>query len=498
MDDEERSKPPLTRRLRSSSAALVTYVVAQAVLLFWWVAYHPGLFSPDSLGYIWQSTTGNWNTHHPISYTALVWSSLQLTGGVGALTLTQTVATAAGLAYAVAGLRRLGGPGWLWGTAAVAVVALPPVGTFVICVWKDVAFVLCHLFLLGTLARLVGWRRTAASGTPPRPLLGALLAETTLICLFRQNGFVSMAITVVLCALLLRGTFARLLAIGAAAVSAALLTNWLLLPALGVRQSESIVAFESFFSDISVAYAADPGVFSPHDTAVMAKVAPLSHWRDSANCRTVDTTVYHPRFDRAAAAHHRNELLAVWWHVARRRPGIFAEARICRGSIAWRPTSTGGLSRNPTPWGMRVHVARNPTFQQSPFRNAVRSAPLSHRAHTLARKLNAATQQPEWLLWRGATWAYVTYLVIGLVAWRRREPALLMLAALTVGLQISVLVFNAVQAARYMAAPFVLGVLSLPLLAAARRPGDAAPPTTPATIPPPDQESSPTRCAAIG
>ncbi|MEV1286436.1 DUF6020 family protein [Micromonospora sp. NPDC049679] len=467
------------RSRRLPLLTLITYGLAQAGLLFWWVAYHPGLFSPDSLSYIWQSTTGNWNTHHPISYTALVWLSLQLTGGLAALTLAQTVAMAAGLAYAVTGLRRLGGPAWLWSAAAVTVVALPPVGTFVMAVWKDVPFVICHVFLLGTLARLVARRRDGEESPFPRPLLLALAVELTLICLFRQNGFVIVAIMVVLCALLLRGAAARMIVAGVVAASVALLTNWLLLPALGVRDSDSIVALEAFFSDISVAYAADPAAFPPADTAVMATVAPLSLWRESANCHSVDTTVYDPAFDRRAAAAHKGELLAVWWDAARRSPGTIIDARICRGSIAWRPTSTGGVSRNPTPWGMRVYVARDTAFQQSPFRDAVYAGPLSDRARRLADQLTGHTNEPEWLLWRGANWAYLTYLIVGVVAWRRREPALLALATVAVAGQLSVLVFNNVQAARYMAAPFVLGVLLLPLLAVARRPADPVGSATP-------------------
>lgn len=461
--------------------ALATYGIAQVSLLFWWIAYHPGLVSPDSLNYIWQSTTGNWNTHHPISYTALVWLSLQLTGGVGALTLGQTVAMAAALAYAVTGLRRLGGPGWLWAGSAVAVAALPPVGTFVVCVWKDVAFTISCVLLLGTVARVVARHRDG--GRPfTRGLLVRALVELTLVCLFRQNGFAAVAIMVPLCALLLRGAAVRMIVAGVAAVSVALLTNWLLLPAVGVRNSDSIVAFESFFSDIAVTYGRDPAAFSAADTSAMAEVAPLEFWRTSGNCLSVDTTVYEPAFDRRAAAAHEGELLTVWRHALTHSPGTILGARLCRGSVAWRPTSTGGLSRNPSWWSTPIYVARDTEFQQSPFADAVNQRPLSHQARSLADRLNARTAGPEWLLWRGATWAYVSYLVLGFAAWRRRERGLLALGTLTVGIQISTLVLNATQAARYMAAPLVIGILLLPLLAA-RRPAQAASPAEPAGPP---------------
>ncbi|GIG86355.1 hypothetical protein [Plantactinospora endophytica] len=505
-------------REKPSRLGVLTFALVQAVLLFWWAARYPGLFSPDSLDHVRQAVIGPWNTHHPVSYTALVWLSVRLTGGIGALTLVQTTALAAGLAYAVTGLRRIGGPAWGWATAAVVVVALPPVGIFAVCVWKDVPYVICHVFLLGTVARLLARPRPSAtgpggstapaaawSGVPlrparggrspepggapgavvrhaapapwtalrlargirpvPRELLAVLLAELTLICLFRQNGFVVVAIVTVLLAVLLRGMAFRVLLAGVLAATAALLTNWALLPALGVRDSESIVAYEAFLADLAIGYAEQPAEFSAADLTLLAKVAPLAHWRTSADCHTVDSTVYHPDFDRTVAAAHHEELLSAWRRLVRRSPATVLAARICRGSIAWRPTPSGGLRANPTAWALPIYLEREPRFQRPEVLAVAYSRPLSERASQVADVLSSRVSQPEWLLWRGATWAYLGYLTIGLLAWRRRDRTLLALATLSLGNQLSVLAVNNAQAARYMAAPFVLGVLLLPLLA---------------------------------
>src|SRR5690349_15239839 len=81
----------------------ITYLLTQGVLLFWWVAFYPGLASYDSVMYVWQVSTGNWTTQHSTVYNGLLWLSLRATGGYAPLTLAQTVALAAGLAYAVTG-----------------------------------------------------------------------------------------------------------------------------------------------------------------------------------------------------------------------------------------------------------------------------------------------------------------------------------------------------------------------------------------------------------
>ncbi|MFD0820325.1 hypothetical protein ACFQ0D_18895, partial [Micromonospora zhanjiangensis] len=312
-------------------------------------------------------------------------------------------------------------------------------------------------------------RQTGGARAFSRGLFVAMLVELALVCLFRQNGFAAVLITIPLCALLLRGAVRRVVVAGATAVAIALLTNWLLLPALGVRHSSSIVAFESFFADLAVGYGRDPGSFPAADTAAMAKVAPLELWRTSGDCRAVDPTVWNPSFDRQAAYDQRNQLLAAWTHLATRSPGTVVGMRLCRGAIAWQPISTGRLSRNPGWRAVRTYVARDPAFARSPFAATVRPRPLNRQVRSVADRLNKATAAPEWLLWRGATWAYLSYLVLGLAAWRRRERALLALGTLSLGVQVSTLVLNAAQAARYMAVPMVIGILLLPLLAATRR-----------------------------
>src|SRR5690606_31606514 len=160
----------------------------------------PGLMSYDSVMYLWQATTNNWSTSHSVAYNALLWLSLQLSGEVALLTLAQTVAMAGGLAYAVVGLRRLRVPGrWVGDAAGVAIAAglavcLPAVGTFTSYVSKDTAFVICQVWLLGTVARLVAGRM-ASPREPARRLLWTVFAELALMALFRQNGFVVIALT---------------------------------------------------------------------------------------------------------------------------------------------------------------------------------------------------------------------------------------------------------------------------------------------------------------
>ena len=463
----------------------LTAAATQAVLLFWWVGFYPGTLSFDSVAYVWQVSTGNWTTQHSVLYNGFVWLSLRATGQLAVLTLAQTVALAAGLAYAVVGLYRLGAPGRWVGFSAVAAVCLPMVGTFAVYVSKDVPFALTQVWLLGTVARIVADRPRHAS--PPRPrhdrlsvhrgLWFALLAEFVLLGLFRQNGFAVIAVAGVVLALVLAGLRLRVLLCAGAAIAVGGLANLVVYPGLGVRPAGSELVLGPAYSDIAVAYARRPADFTPSELALLTAVAPLSYWRTTANCYNSDATVTYtnPDFSIDAARAHSGELARLWVRLVKRMPDEIASARLCRGAIAWNPFP--GPTRGRT---VKIPIAGVTSYfdfpvsrlDASPYKGAIRLAPLSPAAHTVGvwlRKLSD-TRQFEWLAWRGATWSYLAYASLILYARRRRDLAVLGLGAVILANQLTVALNNPGQLVRYMAGPLILGILLLPLAFAQPRP----------------------------
>jgi hypothetical protein len=439
---------------------LLSYVASQVVLLLWWAAFFPGLFSYDSVMYVWQATTGHWSTSHSVLYNGFLWLSLVITGQAWLLTLAQTALMAGGIAYAVTGLRRLGvSAGWLF-TAAVAAVCLPALGTFTVYVSKDVGFVLCAVFLLGTVARLV-------AGSRPLWTLWTLFAELALVSLFRPNGYLVIALTVLGLSLVLRGLWLRLTACGVGAVAVGALATTVLYPALGVQPAGSELVLGPAYADLAVALHDRPAAFTPADLALLSTVAPLSYWRDTANCYDADATVNYgrPSFSIDAARAHAGQLFDLWRRVAERTPDVVAGARLCRGAIAWDPFPAGRTVKIPIA-GTRTYFDF-PVHQiaQSPYAGAIRSAPLSGFLHRVAVFARRASNAPPiaWLAWRGAAWAYLAYASVGLFAWRRRSWAPLALVAVVAATQITVMLDNPSQLVRYMAGPLLLGILLLPL-----------------------------------
>src|SRR5260370_11080919 len=191
---------------------LATYLACQVIFLFWWAAFYPGLMSYDSVTYIQHVTTGPGVSDHSVLYDSMVWLSLHVTGDVAALTLAQTVAISAALAYTVAAFRRLGVPGRWTAVAAVIASALPSAGTFIIFVWKDVAFVICAYLTVPTLAHLVSLRGSPGWQRDRRVLwlIVALGLELLGLCLFRLNGSLFAVIAAFVMVCLLPGVRVRL------------------------------------------------------------------------------------------------------------------------------------------------------------------------------------------------------------------------------------------------------------------------------------------------
>ncbi|MFC9529597.1 hypothetical protein [Streptomyces sp. NPDC056975] len=454
---------------------LAVFLSCQACYLLWWAAFYPGLMSVDSVAYTWQVTTGHWRSDHSVLYNALVWLTLNITGDLSALTLLQTIAMSAVLGLTCASLRTLGVRGRWSAPVAVVCAAAPPLGSFVVFVWKDVPFTICAVLVFAVSAQLLGRR---LHGTWNGRVHGS---ERLLLCtgllgvdLFRNNGFPMSVIASLALLLALPGARRLIAGLAASATALTLLLMLVVYPAAGVEQPSKSFVYNLHYADLAVAYAQAPGLFTPADLRLMARVAPLSTWRGAGtNCYVSDVLYYNPSLNRTVADRLSEPLVRLWWRVLRTAPEQIFGARLCRAHIAWAVfpgprdksarTWTYGTSIPADLWGFRP-------IQDSPYRPVLKARPLSQALNHAATFGRSAFRVPqlEWLFWRGATWCYATYALVALLARARRCRPLLALTGVTLGVQLTVLAANPAPCFRYMAAPMFIGVLCLSLIPALR------------------------------
>jgi hypothetical protein len=464
------NRGPVRGWLHRNRFGLSVFGLTWLVLLLWWAAYFPGLFSPDSIAYIWQVTTGHWDTHHSVLYDGLVWVSLYSTGGLAALTLAQTAITAASLGFAATALRRIGVQAWLLLPFSVGLVSLPTIGTFVVCVWKDVGFAIAAIFAFGTFVRAAELRMRRR--TLPTKLFVVLGTELTVMGLMRPNGFVSVAAVGVIGFLLCVGFRLKVLIASAAAVAICLAANFVVFPALGVQNTIADAVSDNTYSDISVVYAEHPEDFTPADLDLMRTAGSLQVWRTEATCVTIDPLMNASGWSLDAANQRSGDFTALWLRLLRTDPGAVLAARMCRANVIWKPWATG-----PNDWlsGPPITGLANfvtPTARQSRFIDAVYEKPLSNQLHLDAAKygdkFNGTVVQA--FEWRGSLWSYLTYLALLIAFVRRRRVELLGIGVLTAAFQLSLLPETPGPGARYMFPSLMLGVLALPLAVGGRLP----------------------------
>ncbi|RKE19450.1 hypothetical protein [Streptomyces sp. TLI_171] len=413
------------RHRRAKSRLRLPFAVSaacQLVLLLWWAAVYPAFngTAPDGSAPLYEAAVR--------------------AGHAGPVTLVQTGALAFGLGYLVAALARFGVRGRYSGPIAVALAALPPTGSLAVSLSPEVPFTAAAVLLTAAGLRLLARRTegTLQRGGPAQRLDLAVLFSAVLVLALtgtRGAGAALVAALVLLLALpRVRAKVALLTALALAVpIALALLGH----PAARTGDLHTLRA-----ADLALAQHRDPAtVTGPALTAA----APPAAW-DAAGADCSATAALTDRWSAPAARRGSDELAAAWRGLLRDHPDRVLDARLCRSRLAW---SVWAGDSGP-------HAA---TLVPDPAPAARGLFGPLHSAATWSHTLLRAPQL-DWLLWRGALWAYLGLAAAVLYAWRHRLPALVPVAgAAVLGTQLALTAAAADQDYRTMAAALFVGPL---------------------------------------
>ncbi|MFJ5232869.1 hypothetical protein ACIQBJ_23595 [Kitasatospora sp. NPDC088391] len=413
------------RHRRAKSRLRLPFAVAaacQAVLLLWWAAAYPAF------------------TAGPPDGSAPLYAAALRAVHAGPLTLAQTVAVAFGLGYLVAALSRFGVRGRHSAPVALALAALPPTGSLAVSLGPGVPCAAAALLLTGAGLRLLArhGEGTARRGGPAQRLdLAALFGAVLLLALTGTRGAGTGLVAVLVLVAALPRVRARLALLAALALAVPIALALLGHPADRGGSLHTLRA-----ADLARARQADPA--APADPALTALAPPGAWAAAGADCSA--TAALTDRWNAAAARRGADELAAAWRQLLRDHPDRVLDARLCRGRLAWSVWAGGG----------GPHAA-----------TVVPDA--ADSSHGLWRPLHAAADwsrtllrapQLDWLLWRGALWAYAGLAAALLYAWRHRLPALVPVAgAAVLATQLALTASAADQDYRGMGAALLAGPL---------------------------------------
>ncbi|MFD0563554.1 hypothetical protein ACFQ2M_17180 [Kitasatospora saccharophila] len=416
------------RHRRAKSRLRLPFAVAAACwapLLLWWAAVYPAFTgaAPDG--------------------SAPLYAAAVRAVHAGPATLLQTAAAAFALGYLVAALARFGVRGRYSGPVALALAALPPTASLVVSATPEAVRTVAALLLTGAGLRLLVRRAegTLEQGGPAQRLDLAVLTAAVCACaLTGTRGAATALIAAAVLLLFLPGARVRLALLTVLALAVPIAFGLLGHPATPAGDLHTLRA-----ADLALAQHRAATGQSPALTAV----APPREWAAAgADCSA--TAALTDGWNASAARRAEAELAAAWRQLLRDHPDRVLDARLCRSRIAWGVWAGGD----------GPHAA---TAVPGP---AAGSRGLWHPLHAAATWSRTLLRAPQldWLLWRGALWAYLGLAAAVLHAWRHRLRALVPVAgAAVLGTQLALTASAADQDYRSMAAALFLGPLLLTL-----------------------------------
>lgn len=456
--DSTTGSGPDPRRARRRVVALT--FGAWVPMLGWFAAVRPGLMSADSLA-VWEQANGSdWVDVHPPLYTAATWVSAAVVGDPSLVALGQSLVLAASIVAVARATCRLGAPKPAVVVATALVAASPMVGAFSMSLWKDVPYTAAVFFAGARVIDLV--RLRDAAGRPPHRTLGALWLWLSFASLLRQNGIVFGMLLLLLLLVALRRWARAIGAVAAGVIAVVVVSKAAVYPLVGVKSTPKQAALSMFLHDIAAVASAEPAAFSDEDRSILERVAPFERWRSAFAAHSCSSANWEwsRDFDWTAVEGDPDAYFGLWRDVASAEPGSIVSNRLCAGAIAWRPDPGSVV------YSVSRGVDGNP--------HGLVTDPLVDDLYGVARDVMDATDRPpvQWLLWQAPPWVYLGYTAVAVAAYRRRQVALLAVAAPMLALQGSVLPFAPTSDARYMFAGLIFSALILPTVASHRSEGD--------------------------
>jgi hypothetical protein len=424
-------------------------------MLWWFAALRPGLMSADSLESWAQATGSPWIDLQPPLYTAAMWVSDALVGSPSLLTLGQSLLLASSIVATGLALVRVGTDRRIVVPLCAVVVCTPMVGAFSVSLWKDVPYTAALMFVVARLIDLAG-ARAAGDDLAARSLLRPIAAWSALGVGLRQNGILVVSVLFVILWACLPSLRRR--AVSGLLVSIAVLAVMRLVayPLLDVQGGPANSQVSTFLHDVASVAGRDPGALDDGDRALLERVAPVQVWGDAwrrFGCYSANWQ-YSLEFDWRRIDGRQRDYVRLWLELLRENPRAVVGNRGCAGAVAWRPDNHGVL----------YTVSRGIDGNDL----GLRTVPVVSGWNDMAVDVLDALDDPDvqWIAWRAPGWLYLTYVVVGAAAWRRRQPSLVLPLALPVSLQLSVAVLNPAQDARYLVAGLLAAWLVLPLASA--------------------------------
>jgi len=325
----------------------------------------------------------------------------------------------------------------------------------VITLWKDIPYAIAQLGLFWMLLRV--WR-TGGGWLHSRRAVALAAVLVAAVALFRHNGPPVALLTLLAFPLVGRDVPMRQVAlIGGWALILVLGVRGVVYSALDVTPMPPWLARQMQIHQLG-AYAAHSTQLDDADRALLERLLPLDEWRRRYSCYTVNTLVHlSPTMRRRFFDTYVNAYTDLWLRLVVRDPATLIQHQWCLTSLIWRvmqPTD-GYLYA----WHKTLIDDYGKDVGLTP------SSVLPGLRDLLASWLTSL-ERPEvvWLVWRPATYLYLTLFCVAVFCIRHRSWHTAALAMPTIAQSLVLAMLIVSQSFRYQYPVYLIALVSIGLL----------------------------------
>lgn len=433
--------------LRSQMPWIKYSLPCAVVWLLYWLAFFPGLMSPDSFDQWNQISKFHFNDHHPAFLTLMWWLITRLWFSPAAIALTQLFAMSGLIGWGLSRFQVLGvSSAVLW--VVCGLFALSPVmGAMTITLWKDIFYSISVLWLTLLLLEIIKSRgRWLATSWRNAILLGIV---SFFVAIFRHNGPPVALGTILALGVIYRVYWRRLLVVFIITISIYCLVRGPLYQALHVGKASSVFMHSTMLHQVSAVIAAGTPL-TQEERNVLDKIMPIDQWKSRYYCAFEGSLIYDSPFDRKAFADNAAAFRRIWRLLVFRNPGAVLRHQVCASNLVWNMVPRYYLYTIekrliwPKESGLSMHS------QMPSLRN-------------LLNDFIDLTELPKlkWLIWLPATYLYGLLLLTLFTAFRMKKASWLIFALPAALQSATLLLVNIAQDFRYQFPVYLVGLMSV-------------------------------------
>ncbi|PNQ78288.1 DUF6020 family protein [Paenibacillus sp. F4] len=304
------------------------------IFLVYFLAFYPGVLSPDSLDQWSQIFTGKFDDWHPVAHTWFIMFTTLLGNTPAAFSIIQIIIMSLIIGYCGYTFERYGVKKIFVYSSVIFLTLVPINGIYSITMWKDILYsgLLCliSLYIANIVISNGLWLDSKLNGT-------LFVIASVGVTLFRHNGFIIFLLTLIISIVVFKKKLMKFYLWSIPVLLIYFIVTIPVFNALKVTSSDPNEALAIPTQQVASVIALD-GKMTNEQLEFFANILPINVWKSQYNPYTVDSLKFNKEFNRGFLRENRSEFLKNWLTLCIQNPNIVIKSYLKQVSNVWQIT----------------------------------------------------------------------------------------------------------------------------------------------------------------